>query len=329
MPDMQSTVIRGHLQNVSVKFHDAELVNTEVFPILDMPSAKAKITVYNKGDQFRDEAAARARGTEAAIADHKLSTIDANTVQYAMKHRITDEDVRDAGLEAGMSPPVNLVQDALERNARKLDLRREVAVSSHIFGATWLDGNVGGEDAAGLWAPPGATNTFLGDIDTALNAMVKAGVPISQVRLLLDYGTMQLLKRVDAIRDQLKYTSSQSLSEDTLAQLLGIQKVVTARGIKSTAKELKAGTDFTGAHIWEKNATKGSAVLYVYPGAPGLKTLAAGYQPRSKMPNGEFRVSKSMRREELSAWEYETQEEVGVVTVSAAAGYLWNDTILT
>jgi hypothetical protein len=329
MPDMQSQVIRGHLQNISVKFHDAELVNAEVFPILDMPSAKAKITTYNRGDQFRDEALARARGTEAAIAEFKFSQADVNTVQYAMKHRITDEDLRDAGLEAGMSPPVNLVQDALERNARKLDLRREIAVASHIFAATWLDGNAGGEDAAGLWAPPGATNTFLADIDTALNAMVKAGVPIGQVRLLLDYGTMQLLKRVDAIRDQLKYTSNQSLSEDSLAQLLGIQKVVTAKGIKSTAKELKAGTDFTGAHIWEKNAGKGSAFLYVHPGTPGLKTMAAGYQPRSKLPNGEYRMSDANRRQELKAWEYETQEEVGIVTVSTAAGYLWNDTTTT
>jgi hypothetical protein len=329
MPDMQTTIIRGHLQNVSLKFHDAELIADEVYPILDLPSSKAKLTVYNKGDQYRDEAQARARGTEATIGDHKISTLDLDTQEYAYKHRITDQDLRDAGLENGMSPPVNLIQDALERNARKLALRREIAVAASVFGGTWVDGNAGGEDAAGLWAPAGATNTFLADIDTAMGTLQKNGVARNSLRLMVDFLTFQYLKRVDAIRDQLKYTSNQSLTEDTLATMLGIKKVIVGAAIKSTAKELKAGTDFTGANIWEKNATKGSAFLYHYPDAPGLKTLAAGYQPRNKMPNGEYRQSLSYRRPELGAWEYESGEDIGLKIVAASAGYLWNDTALT
>lgn len=329
MPDMQSQIIRGHLQNVSLMAHNADLVNAEVFPLLDMPSSKAQIATYNRGDQFRDEAAARARGTEAAIGDWKFSLSNVDTTEYSFKHRITDQDLRDAGLEPGMSVPVNLIQDALERNARKLDLRREVAVAAAIFGATWVDGNAGGEDAAGLWAPKDSTNTFLDDIDTATSALQKAGVSLSNLRLVLDYATFQKLKRVDAIRDQLKYTSNQSLSEDSLAAMLGIQKVVVAKAIKSSAKEKRDGTDFTGVNIWEKNATKGSAFLYHYPTTPGLKTLSAGYQPRNKMPNGEFRESLSYRRPELKAWEYESSEDVGVKITATFAGYLWNDTIVT
>jgi hypothetical protein len=329
MPDMQGTIIRGHLQNVSLKYHDAELVADQVYPILDMPTSKSKLTIYNRGDQYRDEVPVRARGTEAAIIDHKLTTVDVDTKEYAVKHRITKQDLRDAGLENMLSPPVNLVQDALERNARKLDLRQEIAVAASVFGGTWVDGNAGGEDAAGLWAPPGATNTFLDDIDTATSALQKAGIALTNLRLLLDYATFQKLKRVDSIRDQLKYTSQQSLTEDTLAALLGISKVVVARAIKSSAKEKKDGTDFTGVNIWEKNATKGSAFLYHFPSAPGLKTIAAGYQPRNKMPSGQYRESITYPRPELGAWEYESGEDVGVKIVMADAGYLWNDTVLT
>lgn len=330
MPDIQSQVIRGHLQNVSVKFVDAELVNTEVLPILPMPSQRAKITIYNRGDQFRDEAKTRARGTEAAVADWKISTVNADTVQYAIKYRITDEDLRDAGLPEGMSPPVNMIQEALERNARKIDLRREVAVANAILtpATPWLDGNAAGIVTGGTWAYTAGTNSFLTDISAAKKAFVAAGVGTAKLRMVMDYGTMEQLKRVPELRDQMKYTSNQSISAETLAQMLGIQKIVVAQGIKSTAKEKKDGTDFTGVNIWEKNVGKGSCFMYWYPDAPGLRTMAAGYQPKSKMPNGEYRLSEALRRQELHAWEYETQEEAGITIVAPQAGYLFQNTVV-
>ncbi len=329
MPDMQATIVRGHLQNVSIRFQDPEFVNSQVFPILDMPTSKAKIATYNRGDMFRTgEAKKRARGTEAAIAQTKIGSLDVNTAQLAVKERITDEDLVEQGLEAGIVPPVNLVQDALEANGRRVELAKEIAVRDAVFAQTWLDGVAGGTDVAGAWASA-TTSTFIADMNTALKAFVAAGVGTKNLRLLLDYGTMLALKEVDAIRDKLKYTSNQSLSEETLARLLGIDKVIVATAIKSTAKEKKDGTDFTGVNIWESTATKGSAFLYKFPPVVGLKTMAAGMQPRNKMSNGAFRLSKFYRREELSAWEYETQEDNGTVITALPAGYLWKDTLVT
>ena len=329
MPDMQATIITGHLQNVSIQAVNADLINEKVFPLLDMPTDRAKIMVYNRGDQFRSGRKTRARGTEAPTRDYKVDFITPTTDQYAEKHKITDEDLRDAGLDSMLSPPINLQQEAIERNVRLLDLGREVAVASAIFAATWADGNAGGEDAAGLWAPPGATNTFLTDVYAGIKELVKNGVPVTGIHLAMDYNTFQLLKRVDEIRDQLKYTSNQSLTAPTLAALLGIDEVIVSRGITSSAKEKKDGTDFTSTMIWEKNAGKGSAFLYHCPGTPGLKTLCAGVQPRQKCVNGAYRFTKQYREEKLGAWFLETQEETGIKVVADYAGYLWNDTIVT
>jgi len=329
MPNMEATIVRGYLQGVSLGYRAPEFINREIFPWLDMPSSRAKILTYNRGDQSRLEAKARARGTEAATRTMKIDSIDVNTKQVAIKERITDEDIRDAGLPDNASPSMSLQQDAIEMNARSLDMYREVAVRDAIFAATWADGNLGGEDAAGLWAPTDATNTFLTDIETALGNLTASGVGTTNLRLMLDYATFMKLNRVAEIRDRFKYTSDKSLSEQSLATMLGIDRVLIAKSIRSTAREKKDGTDFTASNIWEKNAGKGSAFLYVYPSAPGLKTMAAGYQPRNKMPNGEYRLTKSYRREELSAWEYESQEDTGVVVTSPLAGYLWNDTIVT
>lgn len=327
--DIQQLAIRGHLQNVSMKYSSAELINTEIAHLLPMPTRKAKVMTYNRGDQFRDEAKPRARGTEAAVVDLKYSMADVNTAPMALKARVTDEDLDDEGLPAGTVPPVNMQQDAIELVAWKLDLSREIKLAAKIFSSTWADGVSGGTDVAGGWAPLDGTNAFLTAISTAKKAFVNNGVPVDHLRLMLDYATMENLKRVAEIRDQIKYVSSESVSEVSLARHLGIDKVVVAKAIKSTAKEKTDGTDFTGSMIWEKNAGKGSAFLYYYPPAPGRKTMAALYQPRHKQENGQERKSKAYRREHLSAWEFETQEDVGIHVAAAPAGYLWVDTLVT
>ncbi len=327
--DLTQFTVRGHLQNLSLKFTSPEFIGSQIAHLIEMPTRKAKLITYNRGDQFRNNAKARARGTEAAIIDLKIGEADVNTKPYAVKSRITDEDLADEGLPPELVPPVNLQQDALENCAFKLDLAREINLANTIFSGTWADGVSGGEDAAGLWAPNDATNTFMVDIQAALAAFVAGGVPLDHVRLALDFRTMARLKELDRLRDQIKYTSNQSVTEASLAMMLGIEKVVVGKAIYNSAKETAAGTDFTGRLIWEKNATKGSAFLYYYPPAPGRKTLAALYQPRHKAVNGSGRISKAYRRPELSAWEFETQEDVGVHIAAAPAGYLWIDTVLT
>ena len=138
--DIQQLTIRGHLQNVSMKYSSAELINTQIAHLLPMPTRKAKVLTYNRGDQFRDEAKPRERGTEAARVDLKYSMADVNTYPMALKALITDEDLEDEGLPGGTVPPVNMQQDALELVAWKLDLSREIKLANKIFTTTWADG---------------------------------------------------------------------------------------------------------------------------------------------------------------------------------------------
>lgn len=327
--DISRFAIRGHLQDASIKYTSPELINTEIAHILPMPTRQAKVLTYNRGDQFRDEARPRARGTEAALADWKYVMADVNTAPIALKARVTDEDLQDEGLPAGTVPPVNLQQDAVELVSWKLDLNREIKLARTIFNGTWADGVAGGTDVQGAWAAVDNTNTFLAQMEAALAAFVAGGVPLDHVRLMLDYRTLARLGRVAEINDRIKYTSSKSLTAESLAAMLNIEKVVEAKSIVSTAKERVDGTDFTGAMIWEKNAGKGSAFLYYYPPAPGRKTLATLYQPRHKQANGQERKSKAYYTDKISAWEFETQEDVGVHIAAAPAGYLWVDTLVT
>jgi len=284
-------VLVGHAQQISIRFSDDELINLDVFPFVDMMSPNMKITRYNRGEQFQSGAAERKPGTEIRTTMVERDSINPKTTQFAASDFITREDMRDAGLPANMSPPIDIAADSIMKNSKDLDLRREIAVADHIFADTWEDGVSGGKDIAGAWAPA-ATSTFFADLDVAIIALKKAGVNPKTLRLALDFGTMQTLKRIDDLREQVKHVSADSITADSLARILQIDKVIVGGSIKNTA-QAKAGTDaFTGAYIWEKTATKGSAFLYAFM-PPTRKSLNAGVQPRSKLDNKQFRITET------------------------------------
>lgn len=319
-------VLTGHLQNVSIKYKNAQLINTEIFPMLDMPSPTMKITKYERGQQFQSGARERAPGTDIQTTKVERTSITPTTLQYAASDQINREDLRDATGPGFLSPPINLVQDSIEKNAKDLDLGREIRVADHIFADTWTDGNAGGKDTAGSWLNA-STSTFFADFDVAIKALKNEGVPANQLRLMLDFGTMQALKRIDDIREQLKYTSERSLTADSLARILQIDKVIVGSSIKNTAQAATTET-FTGQCIWEKNATKGSAFLYNYE-RPTRKSLNAGVQPRSALDGRNFRITESYFDNKKKAWFYDSMEETDIITTASDAGYLWIDTILT
>ena len=320
-------VLVGHAQNISIKYSNNALINTEVFPMVDLQAPTQKITRYNRGEQFQTGAHERQPGTEIRTTKTERNSIQPQTVQYAASDFITREDLRDQGLPANQSPPLDLVQDIVEKNAKDLDLRREIAVADHIFAATWEDGNSGGKDQAGSWLTP-STSTFRADFDVALKALKNAGIGRSKLRLALDFGTFLALDKIDDIREQLKYTSSDSLTEDMLAKILKIDKVIVGDAIQNVAPASALSDAFTGNCIWEKTATKGSAFLYHFE-KPGIKTMNAGVQPRSKLDNKQHRITETYWDFKKKAHFYDSMEETDIITTSTSAGYLWVDTILS
>jgi len=335
MPDVGATIVRGHLQTASIKYASNQFIAQEVFPKIILPTNKAKVTIYNRGVFFRDDAIVRARGSETPTIDWSTTTENVDTKQHASATLITKEDLRDAGLKGVETPPLTMEQTAVELVAEKLDLKRERTIETLVTDGTWVDAVSGGEDAAGGWVASSG-NTFLTDIDVGVATMAKAAVPVSSLRLLMDYKTGYLVKRTSDVTAALSYTGAKARSANSLlitdqmvADLLGIDKILIARGIYSTADELATKLDYTGAYIWDGANGKGFGFLYYYPPRVGLKTMAAGYTAYTKMENGKERVNYKSYDEKAHTWRYEGQEEVGGVQICANAAYLWKDTHTT
>jgi len=324
-PDVKSQIIAGPLAGVSVAYRNKDYVADRVFPILDGADPKVKITKYQKGAWFRDEAGIRAAGTRARRGGYPLTTVSVATNEYAFAKEVTDEDRRFAKSQG--APVLKPDQDAVEFATDKVDLKKEIRVAGLITAGTWADGNSGGEDAEGLWSPAGDTNTFLADITTGKKKIKESGIIAN--KLLIDYATYLALKECDAILQKIKYTQKGVFGMELLAALLELDEVLVGKAIKSTATEAADGTDFTAVDIWEVNAGKGMGFLFYSPAKIGLKVPMAGLQVRIAYEDGGPRRTTTWREKAEHQDVYEVAEETDIVQVAADCGYLWKDVYAT
>lgn len=322
-------IVAGPLANVSVAYRNAEYIADMVFPIHDGADPKAKVTKYNRGAAFRDEARIRAPGTEAARSKSSTSSVSVATDEYAFAVPVTDEDRR--FYKSRNAPAVQPDQDAIEDASDKIDIKKERRVASLITAGTWCDGNAGGVDAEGLWSPAGSTNTFLADIIVGKKA-IKGAIGRRPNGLVIDDATYLSLCECEAILDKIKYTQRGVLTRELLAAMLELDEVLVGSAIYSSAEETAAGDDFTAVDIWTVNAGKGMGFLYYKPKRLGLKVQCAGLQVRISYGTSEGggpRRTTTWREAGKHQDVYEVAEETDIVQVDAYAGYLWNDTYAT
>ncbi|MFA5719057.1 MAG: hypothetical protein WC952_15215 [Desulfobulbaceae bacterium] len=322
-PNVKELIVAGPLADVSIAYRNQSYIADRVFPIIDRVSPRAKIARYLKGAWFRDEAGIRGAGSRAPRGGYPVDMLSLATKEYAFAKEVTDEDRKFAAAQG--APPLRPDQDALEFCADKIDLSKEARVASLIINGTWS--GVAGEDAGGLWAA-GAGNTFLVDVNARIET-IRAATGIKPNKLLMDFGTYNSLKMESTVLDLIKYTERAVLTRDLLAAILDIDEVLIGEAIKSTAKETKAGTEFTASNVWEKNAGKGMGFLFYAPPSPGLKTPSAGYQARVAYEDGSPRRTTTWREPAEHQDVYEVAEETDIVQTGADLGFLWYDTLLT
>lgn len=328
-PNVKELIVAGPLQEISLQYRNMMYVGDRVFPLIDTGDPKAKIARYLKGAWFRDEAGIRGPGSRANRGGYPVDFIDIATKEYAFAKEVTDEDRRFVGSTG--APPLMPDQDAIEFASDKVDLSKERRIMALITATDWSGAGVGGEDVAGLWAINDATNTFLVDVTTRIET-IRSNTGMRPNVLLVSADTWAKLILVDAIMDRIRYTERAVMTPGIMAAILKIDEVLISDAIYSTAKETKAGTDFTSADVFSVNAGKGAAFLCHRPARPGLKTPMAGVQVRLRFgqnEGGQVRRTTTWREAAEHQDVYEVAEETAIVATGTDLGFLWKDTILT
>ena len=322
---LSKTGVPPILQNVSVQYRNPIYVASRVFPMIDNCPPEAKIAKYLKGAWFRDEAQMRGPGGDAARGGYPVTFLDVVPKEYAFAKEVPDEDREVVNAQGG--PPLQPDQDAIEFATDKILMKREILCGALVRATVWSSIAASGEDAEGLWAPPGATNTFLDDVE-ARKTTIQSATGLMPNVLLIDALTYSALKQCEAVLDKIKYTERGVLTADLLAAILDLQEVIVAPAVYSTAKEKASGADFTAAQIWANTSGKGMGFLFHRPASPGLKAPSAGYIARSGLFPGGVRI-QTWREDSRHQDVYEAAEKIHILATGLDLGFMWKDTYLT
>ena len=259
-PTTSDVHVDAVLTNMSIAYmQDADhFVAGKVFPTVPVQKQSDLYYTYTQADFFRDAVELRADGTESAGTGYGLSTDSYSALVYAL-HKDIGDQVR-ANSDAPLSPD----QDATRFLTQQMLLRQEIDWASKYFQTS-----IWGTDStpSTLWSAASGSDP-IGDVQTGINTVL-TNTGYKPNTMVMSYAVFSILKNHADIIDRYKYTSSASITEELLASVLGVDRVLVMGGIKNTGAE---GASASYAQIGDKDA----CLLYVAPNA-GIMAPSAGY----------------------------------------------------
>ena len=259
-PTSSQVHVDAILTNISVAYMQQadNFIATKVFPVVPVSKQSDKFFTYTKNDWFRDEAQRRADATESAGGGYNLSTDSYQADVYAFHKDIGDQT------RANADAPINVDREAAEFVTSRIALKMETQFVSNFFTTS-----IWGTDSTptNLWSDYTSSDP-IGDIETGKRTILST-TGYEPNTLVLGYDTFIQLKNHPDLVDRIKYTSSNVLTEDVMASLFGVPRVMVAKSVKATNNE-----GATGAYAF--NYGKNALLTYAAPSA-GLLQPSGGY----------------------------------------------------
>lgn len=245
-PTANMVHINRPLTNISVAYR-ADLTQyaaMRIFPAIPVDHKSDTYFVYDKGDWFRDEAKRRSDYEESAGSGYSLGTDQYNTITYAF-HKDIPREVR-----LNADPVFNLERDATEFVTQRISIRQE-----RDWSATYFTTGVWANEVTGVDSAPGADQFLqwddaasdpLADIKRAKRAIMLTTGYMPNV-LVLGFDVFEALKDHPDIIERIKYTTSDNVTQQMLADWLGVARIEVLSGIFNNAQE-GAADDFEFVH---------------------------------------------------------------------------------
>jgi hypothetical protein len=148
--------------------------------------------------------------------------------------------------------------------------------------------------------------------------------------LTLGAMVLQVLRNHPDILDRIKYTQRGVVTEDLLATLFGVDRILVAYASQATGPETGDAVTQDAAATYAYIANKKSALLTYSPAAPSLMTPSAGY---TFTWNGYFAGNaqglriKTFRMEPIASDRVEGELTYDMRLVGKDMGIMWNAAI--
>jgi hypothetical protein len=302
--------VNGPLTNISVAWiQKSGFIAEKVFPTVPVQKQSDLYYEYSKDDFLRDEAKPRAPGTESAGGGFGLVTNPYSCLVEAF-HKDVDDQLR-----ANADSVLQLDSAATEFVTQKMMIRKEKRWMSKFFTT-----GVWGTDItpSTLWSA--ASSDPQKDVEVGKMA-IQAVTGMKPNTLVLGARVLSGLRTNQAIRDQFKYTSADSIDVNMLAGLFDIDRILVAEAVLTSGAEGATGTtDFI--------AGKHALLCYSAP-SPSLMQPTAGYTFAWSGFTGSIagvRI-KRIRMEHLESDRIEGQTAYDLKKVTGSLGYFFNGAV--
>ena len=308
MPQPTSTDVHvdAVLTNMSVAYMQEAyaFVTSRAFPVVNVAKQTDKYFTYSQADFFRDQVQRRADGTESAGTGYSLSTASYSCDVFALHKDIGDQT------RANSDNPLNPDMDATRFLSQQMLIRQERQWATDAFATSIWDTDA---TPSPLW--DAASSTPIADIELAKNTVLSNTGYVPNT-VIMSYKVFSSLIDNSDIIDRIKYTTQDSVTEDLLARLFGVDRVLVMASVYNSAVE---GATASYSQIGDKD------VLVCYtPSAPGLMVPSAGYTMNWSGVSAGLGTSSAISRyrmDERRADRIEIESAFDFKIVSSALGY--------
>jgi hypothetical protein len=248
------------LTHISIGYSNPDYIVPQIVQVVPVDRPTGLIPRYTQSDWFRNQAHRRAPGTLARRGGFTIDQGVYAVVRDSYGFELPDE-VRDATME-----PYNMDRDGTLFATDKVLMAQEMDFATNLFtSGVWTD-------ATGYvqWNDYGASTPLLLLTQTLDNIESRIGREGNTV--VIGKQVFTTLRWHPDLLDTIKYTQRAILTEDLIASLFGIDKLLVGRGIYTASPEGTPEASVIYQRIWGKH------VLVLYnPPAPTLMSPAAVY----------------------------------------------------
>lgn len=294
LPTVNDVHVSQPLTNISIAFMQEDPgIAATVFPIVPVKHQYDQYYTYDRGDFNRINVKKRAPGTESEGADYRLSSDTFACEPFALHKDIAFEERAnaDAVLDADM--------DATAFLAQQMKLKRDAVWAAEFFTTGVWTGSTTGTDITPSVKWDQASAIPIKDMRAQIRSVQKI-TGRKPNTLVLGCTTWDALQDCPDFLSRIQYTQTGIVTEDLLARVLGIQRVIVGELMQVTSQEGDA--TITTAHLFGE----GALLMYVNP-RPALRAPSAGYTFEWQVPGIPSFATKKFEMTHLNSDRIETQ----------------------
>lgn len=305
MNTSQARVIDPILTTVARGYSNQKYIGNALFPQVPVNHRGGKVIQFNK-DHFRRYNTRRAPGGNRAVVEFGYAGRPYALNQHALDGKVPIELMQDAKAVPGIDLSSQAVNAVMEITRLELECQQaELALNASNYGSSNKATLSGSSQWSHSDAKPAKAIRDAGQIIRGKTGMLPN-------LLVIGATVFASLQENPSIIDRIKYTGRDSITEEQLAKLFGVDKV--AVGVAVYAND--AG-DFVD--VWGKHAV----LAYVSPASlqqMGSPSFAYTYQLA-----GHPFVQQGYFDNRTDSWLYPVTDEHSAEIVGADAGFLFTN----